>query len=162
MAGLQQAVLRKPGHCRIGLALQSEVAEQTVDDLVIGNLQTRHEVGGLGAIQRVVIDEEHVWRAQLHGRDLGRKARALGLPVYAREDEILPDASLRQHLLHVCRIVFRTDGADDAAPRQCHDNVVHILPVGHATFGQGAVPKHLIEVPDHKPHVVDDQRHRPK
>ncbi len=116
-----------------------------------GNLQARNEMLGFPQIERIVVDEEHGFRAQLNVFDQRLDPRPLRIPVDAREDEKIPDAFLGENGLGRRHVVLRTDCADDAALGERNDEVVVRRVILDAALGECAAPEGLIEIPDHEP-----------
>jgi hypothetical protein len=66
-------------------------------------------------IEVVVIDEHGRAGTQLQGFDQRSKPWALGLPIHARQNEVIPNPCLAQDPLDGTVVIPRTDRADDAA-----------------------------------------------
>lgn len=99
LATLQQLILLHSRQSGVVLAFEQLVAEDRRDDPFVRDLKPGHMRNRLGAIARIVVDEQNCFRPELDVFDQLLESRPLRAPIDAGKNEIVPDAVLLQNLL---------------------------------------------------------------
>ena len=120
-------------------------------------------VGGLdlGALERLVVDEDEAVQPQVQRRGDGGHRLALGTPADLGVQEIVGQAVAAQRGQPLVRVVLAGDGLQHAARVQRPDRRHRLGPrrdAGGAVLGQGPGPQGLVQVPDQ--HLGQGRRRR--
>ena len=120
---------------------------------------------GFTQVGREVVQEQHVFGAELGILDDLGHAGPLGGPVDPSEYELVPQPDRLELDTHRLLVVLRADGADDPSAVEDPDHVYQGGVALNRSFAEGATPERVVQVPDdhldrcrEPTHLVDGHR----